>query len=269
MKHDMILSVGYKDGEYSDGIHFHNGYELILVRRGKIEITADDRLFSAGAGTLIFISNLERHSIRVLEKPYERYYVTLDAEKCDRILADRELISLLKYRPEGFENALFLGDAAPQIEQLFVAIREEKERNDSFSETLCEGYIRQLLVFCYRLFPRAAVPENRAKEVLYAIQKHLDEHFTEEIRIKELCDAHFTNHYYLTHLFKAYTGYSPKQYLTRLRLHHAIALFTDGKQTVSEAALHAGFSNVNNFIRSFRAEFGMTPTEYKKKHISH
>ena len=35
---------------------------------------------------------------------------------------------------------------------------------------------------------------------------------------------------------------------------------------MTAAALASGFSNVNNFIRCFKSTFGMTPTEYKKRH---
>ncbi len=264
----LITIAAHKSTPYREGIHFHAGYEIILVRKGEIEVSTDRRTFRVAEGTLLFFSNLENHRIRVLREPYERYFLNLDTSVCDKTLSDKDLISLLKCRPLGFEHGLPLGALTEKIVSLFESILTERAEGGRFSSELCEGYVKEILMLAFRTLPADKTPEeNRMRDLLYRIREHLDAHFTEDIRIKALCDAHYTNHYYLTHCFKEYTGYSPKQYLTRLRLYHAIRLFTVEGYTVSAAAVTSGFSNVNNFIRAFRGEFGMTPTEYKKRHV--
>lgn len=266
---ELITIAAHKTTPYREGIHFHHGYEIILVKRGEIEVTTDRRTFTVSEGTLLFFSNLENHRIRVLREPYERYFLNLDTAVCDKTLADKDLISLLKCRPVGFEHSLPLGDLSQKTVSLFESILAERSTPARFSEELCEGYVKELLMLAFRTLPNTeAHTEARMLDVLYRIREYLDTHFTEDVRIKALCDAHYTNHYYLTHCFKEYTGYSPKQYLTRLRLYHAIQLFTVEGYTISAAAVTSGFSNVNNFIRAFRGEFGMTPTEYKRRHVA-
>lgn len=50
----------------------------------------------------------------------------------------------------------------------------------------------------------------------------------------------------------------------RTRLSCAKELLTHTNQSVGEVAFHSGFSDVNNFIRTFRRETGMTPLRYRE-----
>jgi AraC family transcriptional regulator len=64
--------------------------------------------------------------------------------------------------------------------------------------------------------------------------------------------------------FDQLTGTTPRQYLLRMRLRRA-ALRLKGESTkVLDIALDSGFSDVSNFNRAFRAEFGESPRSYRR-----
>lgn len=64
--------------------------------------------------------------------------------------------------------------------------------------------------------------------------------------------------------FDELTGTTPRQYLLRMRLRRA-ALRLKGESTkVLDIALDSGFSDVSNFNRAFRAEFGESPRAYRR-----
>ncbi len=64
--------------------------------------------------------------------------------------------------------------------------------------------------------------------------------------------------------FDELTGTTPRQYLLRMRLRRA-ALRLRGESTkVLDIALDSGFSDVSNFNRAFRAEFGESPRAYRR-----
>ena len=267
MKQKLITDIAYKTGEYKDGIHSHNGYEIIFIARGEISLTVDGETMTASEGTMIFISNLEKHTIRVTRAPYERYFMNLSPVKCDKLIGDTDLIALLRCRPVGFTHTIPFGGEAERMRMLWDALLAEKGHDDHYTEEAELYYLKLLLIMAKRRLPEDAFASaGQLKNLLHELQDYLDSHFTEDIRIGELCEGYYTNHFYLTHSFKTYTGYSPKQYLTLLRLNHAISLFVANDETVTAAALASGFSNINNFIRCFKSTFGMTPTEYKKRH---
>ena len=54
---------------------------------------------------------------------------------------------------------------------------------------------------------------------------------------------------------------STGDYIRKKRLAHACSLLAEG-YNVSETAYKTGFSDPNYFSKTFKKEFGVTPTEY-------
>jgi AraC-like DNA-binding protein len=69
--------------------------------------------------------------------------------------------------------------------------------------------------------------------------------------------------YHFLRTFKAVTGVTPHQWLLRARLRDAAHRLVTSREPVTEIALDAGFEDLSNFIRSFRAEFGVSPGRYR------
>jgi len=63
--------------------------------------------------------------------------------------------------------------------------------------------------------------------------------------------------------FKRVTGITPHQWLLRGRLRHAAERLSSSREPITEIALDVGFDDLSNFIRSFRREFGVSPSRYR------
>jgi AraC family transcriptional regulator len=63
--------------------------------------------------------------------------------------------------------------------------------------------------------------------------------------------------------FRSATGVTPHQWLLRARLRNAARRLATSRDPVTEIALEVGFEDLSNFIRSFRAEFGVSPSRYR------
>lgn len=70
----------------------------------------------------------------------------------------------------------------------------------------------------------------------------------------------------LTHEFPKVVGVSPHQYYIRRRMQAAAQMLLCGDLPVTEVAYRFGFCDAAYFTRSFKAEFGVTPTTYRKRH---
>ena len=66
--------------------------------------------------------------------------------------------------------------------------------------------------------------------------------------------------------FESLTGATPHQYLLRTRLRAAATRLATEPARVLDIALDAGFGDVSNFNRAFRAEFGVSPRFYRQHH---
>ncbi len=74
--------------------------------------------------------------------------------------------------------------------------------------------------------------------------------------------------FHFLRVFGSLTGVTPHQYLMRLRLRAAAVRLTAGSEKILDIALDAGFGDVSNFNRAFRAEFGVSPRAYRQRRIS-
>jgi AraC-like DNA-binding protein len=64
------------------------------------------------------------------------------------------------------------------------------------------------------------------------------------------------------------TGATPHQLVLRTRLRRAAVRLATEPVKVIDVALSSGFGDISNFNKAFRAEFGLTPTAYRKGHAA-
>ena len=136
-----------------------------------------------------------------------------------------------------------------------------------YANELVACLLSELLSYVCQLHPnsRGVSLNETCKSRILAVQKYLGEHYREEIRIGEICKQYYMSNYYLSHHFKTMTGYSPKQYLTLIRLKHAAILIHDTTMPIQEIAAFCGFSDINNFCKQFKREYQCTPGAFREK----
>src|SRR5215467_10435764 len=66
------------------------------------------------------------------------------------------------------------------------------------------------------------------------------------------------------HLFKQETGKGPAQYLKEFRLQKAEKMLRTTFLTVKQVLKQVGLGSNAHFVRDFRKQYGMTPTDYRR-----
>jgi hypothetical protein len=61
---------------------------------------------------------------------------------------------------------------------------------------------------------------------------------------------------------------SPAKYLKVLRLEQAKTLLEESFLSVKEIRVRVGFGDESHFARDFKTHFGLTPTQYRARHLS-
>lgn len=69
----------------------------------------------------------------------------------------------------------------------------------------------------------------------------------------------------LRQIFKQETGQSPMKYLKRLRMQHAEHLLQSTFLSIKEVAFLSGMTDVSHFVRSFKREYGSTPSHFRSQ----
>lgn len=106
---------------------------------------------------------------------------------------------------------------------------------------------------------------NISEKIIDMIQRYYDTDLTLEMCAQKL---HY-NANYLSSVFRKETNYSFSEYLTAYRFSMAKKWLAETNMTIKEIAAKLCYNNPQNFIRSFRKHEGMTPGQYREKHMKH
>ena len=86
----------------------------------------------------------------------------------------------------------------------------------------------------------------------------------EDMTVQQLAEATGLSKSTLQRDMIAFTGMAPLQYIHHLRMKRAaVLLMTD--HPVADVAFDVGYNAISSFNRHFLAEFGMSPTQWRRE----
>ena len=96
-------------------------------------------------------------------------------------------------------------------------------------------------------------------------KKFIDENYADIRSIDDICSSLYISRFYLTHLFKEYSGVSPLKYIIQKRIDFSKELLRTTELPIGEIALRAGYVEINSFIKTFKNVVNMTPHAYRQQ----
>lgn len=122
----------------------------------------------------------------------------------------------------------------------------------------------RLIMECY-LPTLQAIPSLSEQQVLYKIADHLIAHSCEKINFSHLVKEYGFSHRDFYRKWSRIFNLTPAQFVLKHRLEQARNLLKFSNKRINEIAFECGFSSSFAFCRSFRENYAMTPTEFRKK----
>ena len=107
--------------------------------------------------------------------------------------------------------------------------------------------------------------ETADTQRLKTLLQWLSAHYTEELRVADAAGVCSFSASHFMRWFRQMTGQSFVAFLNEYRLNAAAEALQATDETVLTIASQCGFENLSYFNRAFKAHFGMTPREYRKK----
>ncbi len=119
--------------------------------------------------------------------------------------------------------------------------------------------------FKYVDFYKQSSPDyNKVKSTVESGCHFLTENLERDISLGDLCSYLGYSESYCQSLFRQYTGKTPMQYLTDLRLQTACRLLEMTNLKINQICLKVGIKDQYYFSRIFAREIGVPPSEYRK-----
>ncbi|MFJ9500192.1 helix-turn-helix domain-containing protein [Brevibacillus centrosporus] len=112
---------------------------------------------------------------------------------------------------------------------------------------------------------QGAQPETEKPTLVEQVMAYLDKHHAEQITLDLLAKQFHYSVRYLTRIFKMRTGYSPIDYLIKVRIQKAAERLQGTDATLQEIAASVGYADPFYFTRLFKKHTGMTSNQYQKR----
>lgn len=247
-------------------LHSHASMvELFLITGGTTDYTIGQQRYAVKEGDIIVVNAgvLHDEDARLAAST-----TVFGIGLCDVAVVDMPDNALL---PTGDCPVIPLGDCYDTVRDIMSVIHALLSDDAVQYAEACQMMASGLVSMLVRLFQQNATPDvtdSRSEQLTARIRAYIDAHYSEDITLQAIGDALHVNRYYLAHVFKESTGYSPMQYVTRLRIGKAQALLTETSYPIAQIAGMAGYDNPSHFNAMFTKYIGMSPGKYRKTFLS-
>lgn len=153
-----------------------------------------------------------------------------------------------------------------EYERIFKRIILELQRCQDNYEEMLVLLLRHLLIIFQRELSREHVIKNEYLDREMDIAaSYFNENYNRDISIEEYAASKGMSVSWFIRNFKKYTGSTPMQYITSIRITNAQMLLETTSYAVNEIARIVGYDNPLYFSRLFRKQRGCAPSQYRKK----
>lgn len=109
----------------------------------------------------------------------------------------------------------------------------------------------------------STLPLSRLRRVTDYIREHLDQHLT----LAHLGAVVYMSPYHFARLFQHSTGLPPHRFVVRARIDHAAILLAAPELSIAQISRVVGFRTPSHFATVFHRLMGVTPSEYRARHL--
>ncbi|TNJ45010.1 response regulator [Tamlana fucoidanivorans] len=146
-------------------------------------------------------------------------------------------------------------------------IKELKLRISNNLKTLqqLKSKLNKHEVFSVEDIKMSSLDETLYKKALDIIEQNISNY---DFDIPFFCEALGVSKSVLFTKVKAWTDFTPKQFIQHLRLIRAAQLLEKGKANINQVSAKVGFKDQKYFSKSFKAKFGKSPREYAQSFMA-
>ena len=235
---------------------------VLFLLRGKARVSIGNDKAELGVSDYITINSYEHFSVDMVEDTlvgalvisYEGAHTYLDLAHYDIRCASSMENGEVRERIRRRLMRLFAGYANTDNEEAATVAA-------AFYELLYDIRMNCMVL-------KTGMRSDRKKTGIPAeitIRRYLEEHYREKVSLKDLSGETYFSEAYLSRFIKGRFGKNFGKLLTDIRLTHARQLLSEENVSILHVALESGFADTAALNKAFAAEYGVTPSEYRKQ----
>lgn len=253
--------------DYSMDLHNHDGYKVLLVLRGIVNLYTEFGGSRLERGDLICMDELSFHRVEVITRGiYDRIVVNVKRHVLEAA-SSRQTDLQTCFRRSHLSNVNVIHLSEEEIWQLDLyahSLQTSLLGKMPGDEILTDACLKQIMVTVNRHFleqdihPRTEIMPGLVMETF----KYIENHLAEEITLKNLEESLHYNGTYISRCFKRIAGISLQSFIIAKKIMLSCKLLREGMSPCDVCDM-TGFNSYSNFSRTFSKQVGMSPKKYQ------
>ena len=253
--------------------HKHSFFEMLYVLEGSCEHCVNERHFKMNAGEICIVSPEVIHNLSVFDNSiiinflirsstFEDIFFSL--LKGDNILSSFFLNNI--YSKNISEYITIDTEQDGILRDLLLDIMLEYENQTAYYIEVMNSELVTFFAKVLRNYEQNChlPPFTKKSDVQSFALVHFIRENYRNVTLGDVANKFHYSQDYASRLIKTLTGYTFTQLLKKIRLHKAASLLKDTAITLQDICDDIGYMNPEHFIRMFKKEYHMTPSEYRK-----
>lgn len=254
--------------KYEMAHHWHTQLEIIRVMSGRLNVALNGKEYEVEKGDVIIVNSEVVHGAIPTDCVYECIVFSLDVletsvNKCKNFLfgISNRMIEINEYRKYNADDIFFRA-----VNSFFEAMKTDGD--GAKFNVLGALYTLFGIIFDKKYYTVSSGTEvnksiTKLKDVLYFIRNCYDT----QITLYDMASKADMSPKYFCRFFKELTDKTPVEYLNAYRIERAARKLTGSNAAVTDIAFSCGFNDLSYFIKTFKHYKGMTPREFRKRHV--
>ncbi len=238
--------------------HQHEFLEFAYVFTGKCVHTINGQEYLQEPGSFVVIPPTFIHAL-------------FPEEDCLCLTVKIQSEAFLKMRFPGMPNFIypqaFLCGEDDFVKHCFVRIWEQQKNNLPYCDQIEEQIFGTLLLYLEQNFHEDVqylVSGIKQERQLIEILSYIMDNY-QMVTLKSVAEHFHYNPSYFSRLYRQKTGGSFSALLKEFKLRQAARLLVETNRKLNDICDEVGYKDTTQFIRSFKALFGVTPIQYRKQ----
>lgn len=245
--------------------HIHRDFEICLFLNGPISIISQNNTYHADTGDFILFNPFQPHELQAVQ-PVLILSVQISPAFFSRIFPR---IDSLVFQTQVFSRGNSsahqeLHNSCIRLARLYL-LQEPCYELRCASE-ICDIFYQYLSIAPHHFEDQTSQKSRRSRqEKIRCLSEYVEKNYEQKLFLTALADEMHVNVYYLSHFFSENFGMSFQKYLSKVRCEKARQMLLLTDYSLLDISMACGFSDPKYFNRSFRAQYGTTPKEYRKE----
>lgn len=243
-------------------MHWHPYVELLYITQGDTVITVKNSTYSLKEDDLLLINPYTIHSFQSTNCVVASFALHINR-------FDKNAVAQIPLRFDC--NSTHSNDSKRfyTLKRLLAMLVKANANPDSYTHVLNKSLSYAVLhELCLNFGIEQHIGDSSNSQNVSHIEEILDyinKHYHENISLKDLANITYLTVPYLSRMFKNFIGINFSEYLTTLRLNYAVNDLLGTDHNIEFIAQKNGFPNSRSFVSSFKKEYHLLPSAYRKE----